>query len=508
MFTKVLVAVVATCLCMVVVTATYDRESSHMGFGNLQSRQRTLLKKKLSDEDTSNTACDSVREKFFLHTAQDNFAPVDKQVPWTGKGQRFFENDEFWGGPGLPIFVFIGGEGEESCNRLTSRMYVYDLAKEHHALMLDLEHRFYGESYPTADMSTENLRLLSSEQALADLARFLGWYVDERSAAHSKVIVVGGSYPGNLSGWFKLKYPHIAFGSIASSAPVTAKANFEEYMEVVANSIDFFDMTGECNNQIAEAAGHVAQLARDGQLATLDADFKTCAPMESMLDVSTFMSVVMGNVQGTVQYNNENSAMNVTNICATMDPAADGHVDAYTSFLTLNQQYMDMYGLECNDVSWNSTLAVLSAPKKDASNNMRPWVYQTCNEFGYFQTADSQKQPFYAFKDWLGMWYSKVMCAAAFDGWKALPETDVTNWTYGGVNIAGTNILFPSGTIDPWHSLGVTNSTPALSQESEKPVFILGTAHCADLYAPANSDPQSLTDARLVIANTVSEWLA
>ena len=45
------------------------------------------------------------------------------------------------------------------------------LAEKHGALMVAVEHRFYGESQPTADMSTDNLRFLTSEQGLADLAK-------------------------------------------------------------------------------------------------------------------------------------------------------------------------------------------------------------------------------------------------------------------------------------------------------------------------------------------------
>ncbi len=37
-------------------------------------------------------------------------------------------------------------------------------------------HRFYGTSYPTMDMSTDNLKYLHSEQALADLVTFSQYF--------------------------------------------------------------------------------------------------------------------------------------------------------------------------------------------------------------------------------------------------------------------------------------------------------------------------------------------
>ena len=75
------------------------------------------------------------------------------------------------GGPGSPIFLYIGGEGPESCYTLQPGvMLLSQLAKTHKALMVDIEHRYYGESYPTTNMSSENLAMyLTSEQALADL---------------------------------------------------------------------------------------------------------------------------------------------------------------------------------------------------------------------------------------------------------------------------------------------------------------------------------------------------
>lgn len=52
---------------------------------------------------------------------------------------------------------------------------------------------------------------------------------------------MGGSYSGNLAAWFKVKYPHMSDGSVASSAPLTAQTNFSGYMEVVADSLAYFE---------------------------------------------------------------------------------------------------------------------------------------------------------------------------------------------------------------------------------------------------------------------------
>jgi hypothetical protein len=267
-------------------------------------------------------------------------------------------------------------------------MYMYELAKQHRGLLVDVEHRFYGQSYPTADMSTENLQYLSSEQALADLARILDHIKTSMKTESSKVVTIGGSYPGNLAAWFKLKYPHVAIGSIASSAPLTSKTDFFEYMDVVANAMKYFSGQA-CYDAFESAANSVAKLFSSGRsgIKTLETDFKTCGPIADGKDLSILLSDLMGNVQGTVQYNNEqNGVMNVTDICKTMLAGSD----PYKQFVTLQGQYRAENGQDCENASWKDTVAYLSNPEVDASNAARPWVYQTCNEFGYYQTTNSK----------------------------------------------------------------------------------------------------------------------
>ena len=92
--------------------------------------------------------------------------------------QRYFVNDTYFNrGSKSPVFLCVGGEGPA----LEPTVVIGDvhcsdmihLAAEVGAMVVAVEHRYYGSSLPVSDFTTENLRYLSSKQALADLARFI-----------------------------------------------------------------------------------------------------------------------------------------------------------------------------------------------------------------------------------------------------------------------------------------------------------------------------------------------
>jgi hypothetical protein len=126
-----------------------------------------------------------------------------------------------------------------------------------------LEHRFYGKSRPTADLSTENLQYLSSEQALADLAQFRNFiHTSYNLTDKNRWISFGGSYPGSLSAWFRLKYPHLVHAAVSSSAPMFAIIDFSDYMVVVNNSLSLY--SPQCTVEIQKASAKVQQLMQSG----------------------------------------------------------------------------------------------------------------------------------------------------------------------------------------------------------------------------------------------------
>lgn len=102
-----------------------------------------------------------------------------------------------------------------------------------------LEHRYYGESFPTPDLSTENLRFLTTQQALADTAYFAQNVVFEGmedknlTAPNVPYIAYGGSYAGAFVAFLRVIYPDIFFGAISSSGVTKAIYDYWEYYEPI-----------------------------------------------------------------------------------------------------------------------------------------------------------------------------------------------------------------------------------------------------------------------------------
>lgn len=81
--------------------------------------------------------------------------------------------------------------------------------------------------YFPRDLSVDSLQYLSSEQALADLANFIESKNKEYGfKSDVKWVAFGGSYPGSLAAWLREKYPNLVHGSVSTSGPLLAKADF------------------------------------------------------------------------------------------------------------------------------------------------------------------------------------------------------------------------------------------------------------------------------------------
>lgn len=121
------------------------------------------------------------------------------------------------------------------------------------------------------------------------------------------------------------------------------------------------------------------------------------------------------------------------------------------------------------------------------------WTYQTCNEFGFYQTSDSEE---IIFGDHFPLVFFVKQCTDIyghnFDADYLFSSITKTNKYYLGLKPNTTNVIYVHGSIDPWHALGLTETDDAKLPT----IYIEGTAHCANMYEPRDTDFPQLKQAR------------
>ncbi|XP_032401565.1 thymus-specific serine protease [Xiphophorus hellerii] len=308
--------------------------------------------------------------------------------------QRFFVNEAYWQRPDGPVFLFIGGEGPIYNFDVLAGHHV-DMAKEHRALLLSVEHRFYGDSINPDGLKTENLADLSSQQALADLAAF-HQYISQsfNLSSRNTWISFGGSYSGSLSAWFRGKFPNLVYGAVASSAPVKAKLDFAEYSNVVGLGLMNEAVGGseKCLAKVREAFVLVEAMLLDGNFTKVAGDFGCCQTPKSPDDQMELMQNLADIIMGSVQYNEEGVLMSIKELCGVMTKTShnatqEAEMEAYNRLVKLSQMYHSNSDESCLDISHEKTVKELKdVSHKNRRRAERQWTYQTCTEFGFCTT--------------------------------------------------------------------------------------------------------------------------
>jgi hypothetical protein len=131
--------------------------------------------------------------------------------------QRYFIDSQYAVDGNSPVFYIICGEW--NCAGTGSYSYVENLAKNLKAHLVALEHRFYGESLPTTNLKSANLKHLNLDAAIKDLAAFQRHMMDKRGFK-GQWVAFGGSYAGTLAAFYREKHPELVAWALGCSAPV------------------------------------------------------------------------------------------------------------------------------------------------------------------------------------------------------------------------------------------------------------------------------------------------
>ncbi|XP_019197968.1 PREDICTED: lysosomal Pro-X carboxypeptidase isoform X2 [Ipomoea nil] len=361
--------------------------------------------------------------------------------------QKYLINKDHWQ-KGGPMFVYTGNEGDIDWFAANTG-FMLDIAPKFHALLLFIEHRFYGESMPFGKQSyksAKTLGYLNSQQALADYAILIRSLKKNLSSEASPVVVFGGSYGGMLAAWFRLKYPHVAIGALASSAPILQFDNITPWSSFYdAVSQDFKDVSLNCYEVIK---GSWSEL---DDLSTAEATkiFRACKNLKFVYSArdwlwSAFVYTAMVNYATEANFMKPLPAYPVEKMCKIIDGFPAGASKISRAFAAASLYY-----------NYSGTEKCFHIEDESDDHGLHGWDWQACTEM-VMPMVVSKESMFppssYSYEE------TERSCQRMY-GVKPRPHWITTH--FGGNRIEqvlkrfGSNIIFSNGMQDPWSRGGV-----------------------------------------------------
>lgn len=390
--------------------------------------------------------------------------------------QRYYVDTSHWGGPGFPVFLELGGEGPAGGS---PGGFAATLGAQLKALCVTLEHRYYGDSFPAPLSDRATLETLTVDTALADAAAFVSFLKSLYGAGSSPLLVIGGSYSGALSAWFRVAYPDLAVASWSSSGVVNAVYNFTAFDHQV-----LADLPPACGAALegVTAAFDAAWDAGGATRAALLELFGTASYFEKA-DMAWMLA---DGAAMAAQYGSKAS------LCAALVPVTDP-LKQFAAFLV--SRYGPSFASNC----YYST-ACLSDPSMSDQwiSADWQWVSQCCRELAYWQVHDDQTYRSAA----ITLDYYNAQCQASF-GFDPSSSNAAFNAAHGGATPNGTNVVALNGSDDPWQHAAVRRSLSPSYVEFTATCD--GCGHCGDL---SNSANPAIAVQHAAITDYVTAWLA
>uniref|UniRef100_M8CHP6 Lysosomal Pro-X carboxypeptidase n=1 Tax=Aegilops tauschii TaxID=37682 RepID=M8CHP6_AEGTA len=442
---------------------------------------------------------------------------------------KYLLNDTFWRRKPAagPLFVYTGNEGDIEWFT-TNTGFMFDIAPEFGALLVFIEHRFYGESKPFGNdsyKSADTLGYLTSTQALADFAVLITSLKQNLSAVDAPVVVFGGSYGGMLASWFRLKYPHVAMGALASSAPIlqfdditpwssfydAVSQDFKSFSKAEVSKKDTAAYFADCNIQlilqseslncfsVIKAVWDVLDYrgSNDSGLLELSKTFRACKTVRFPSSLSNwlwtaFTYTAMVDYPTPANFMMNLPAYPVKEMCKIIDSFPVGADVVEKAFTAASLYYNYTGDQKCFEMEGG-----------DDPHGLSGWGWQACTEMVMPMTVSNESM----FPP-SGFSYEEKS-EGCFASYEVRPRMNWITTEYGGHKIDkvlkrfGSNIIFSNGMRDPWSRGGVLKniSSSIIALVTEK------GAHHLDFRSATKDDPDWVVEQRRQEVEIIHGWI-
>lgn len=476
---------------------------------------------------------------FYNDQLVDHFNDADTRA-WSN---RYYKSTKYFGGPGKPIFLVIGGEGALDHGMLYP--FVTDvLAKRFQAAVLQIEHRFYGPYHPIPNATNDELLdTLTPHQAMADMIQLtqhvryseFGCSPHRSSARYCPIVSVGGSYPGFLSALFRIVYPNVVDIAYASSAPLlmyAQEANQDVYYDIVTESAEqsspgcatavkktLLDMvdTVDAAASLHEAAKHIGICAD-----RLPAYIKTKDMLrDAVIQITSFSFADYdmnnyppgpdtGMFQACALFQNDDM-----DTLETLGAFFDSMLEQEEQ----EEKGCDMHSVSCDDdddtsaKSTDSCFNLMSQLPGGSNSTLedtdgdyedgKMWDFQTCTHL-IFLIGFSRTSMFPAHESTY-----QHLADHCYDRFGVTPQPTelVEKWDFINKlsNGGASNILFTNGLQDMWSGGSVLDNM----SETILAINFENGAHHSDLshQGPGDKDTKDINQGYVQISNILAKWL-
>jgi hypothetical protein len=364
---------------------------------------------------------------------------------------------------------------------------VYQVAKATGGMGVILEHRYYGKSFPVPDLTTKNLRFLSTEQALADIdyfarnVKFEG-VAGDLTAPKTPWVVYGGSYAGAQASFLRVQYPETFWGAISSSGVTTAIYDYWQYFEPIREF-----GPPDCIKNTQLLVDMLDKVLLGNSTSNVQA-LKSAFGLGNITDNRDFANQLTGvygwqstnwdpdlNSASFYNYCNNITATpskgeNLRPAVASLVAAAGYNTSALVQNITLNAiNYINstvLPGWRRSKLSQDRYFTTLNATALQSYTSLSDyggvsWSYQVCSEWGYIQTGNTPSDIMPLISRTLDVDYLTFFCRAQFNI-TTPPAVENVN-KYGSYNISYPRLATLGGNADPWRP-----ATPLWYPESRK----------------------------------------
>jgi thymus-specific serine protease len=166
----------------------------------------------------------------------------------------------------------------------------------------------------------------------------------------------------------------------------------------------------------------------------------------------------------------------------------------------------------CLEVNWDETIRYISDPIFGMEEGLRSWLWQTCTEFGFYQTCEFNTSCPFA-QGYHALSQDIEICIKAFNISSGSAISDMiqeTNIWSGGwkLRTSGiTNIVSITGTIDPWSELAL-QQIDLDNNSTTMPIYhVKGASHHFWTHPIQSTDGPEIDAARQYIYRMVRQMV-